>query len=89
MDPSKLKPREGKCLRYVVAKTQQGKGVAPADLVVKIEWSDLPHTALQSKAVLMKLERLGLAKRGPEGFVASSQGIDLMDRAGKQKLWNK
>lgn len=89
MKPSKLKPREGKVLRYLVAKTKQGESVLPAKTINQIEWSDLPHTILQAKAVFMKLARLGLAERQGDGYIATVAGIDLIRVADAEKLWNQ
>lgn len=86
MKPKDLSPREGKCLRHVVMTSQ--KPVLPAKLVSHIDWSDLPHNLLQSKATLETLRGHGLVERKPDGYWPTEAGNMLIKAANKEKAWN-
>lgn len=90
-----LTPRQGKCLRFVVARTladpekvQNTGPIQPSVLLTKIEWSDLPQTILQAMATLDKLEALGLVERSEQGYTATQAGISEIQQANEAKLWN-
>lgn len=90
----KLSPREGKVLRYVCSYTPNsvnydGKqpNVVPGMCVVSTEWSDLPHTMLQARAALKKLEALKLVKKDGEGYTPTSEGHAVIKTANKQGIW--
>lgn len=87
-------PRQGKCLRFIVARTTANPAdvlhvgpVMPAELVTHHEWSDLPHTLLQAVNTCQRLESYGYIRREEEGFVAEKQGIGLIKMADEQKWW--
>ncbi len=84
MKPEDLTAREGKVLRYVVS---HNAPVAIAKCIVKIEWSDLPHTWLQSKHTLEKLRAYGLVKQQKGSYLSTPSGEKLISRANKQGSW--
>jgi hypothetical protein len=85
-----LSPREGKVLRFVVDRSsgQYKAAVTLEQTVNKIQWSDLPHTLLQAKATLGRLEALGLVQRDGAGYQATDSGSSLIAAANAAKWWN-
>lgn len=86
MKPKDLTPREGKCLRHVC--TTALKPVLPARLVTHIDWSDLPHTLLQSRFTLEALKGYGLIERREDGYWPTAAGTALIKAANKAGTWN-
>lgn len=89
MKPDELSPRQGKVLRYLTDKTKQGAVVTPQMTVVKIAWSDLPHTVIQARTVLRRLVKSGLAENNGDDFRATEAGLALIKEADAAKLWRK
>lgn len=88
MQPSDLTPREGKVLRYFADRTRAGDWQIPADnCIVKIEWSDLPHTHFQAVTTLASLAKRGLVEQVKQGYRATASGMKLSALADKERLW--
>ena len=88
MKPSELTPRQGKVLRYVVARDRNAKEIVEQkDCITKIKWSDLPQSLLQAKVALRRLEVFGLVQKQGKGYVPTKDGIKLIKAADKQGLW--
>lgn len=78
--------QKGICLRYV---TLREITVDPEKLVSKIEWSFLPKTYLEAKAVLESLVSAKLAKKvGKRGFASTKLGGEVVAYANKNGMWN-
>ena len=87
MKPDELSPRQGKVLRYVCDKTKGGVPVTADMTIVKIQWSDLPHTVIQAQATLRRLAKFGLAERSGDGYRATKAGQTLIKEADASKMW--
>lgn len=91
MSPNELSPREGKVLRYVDSFSQRMDApVFPNMVISGRDWSDLPHTILQAKRTLEKLDEVGMVSRDEKdrkGFRVTPAGIALILSANAQKLW--
>jgi hypothetical protein len=85
--PEELSPRQGKVLRYLCSKHRGSEPVTPDKFVIKIAWSDLPHTVMSAQATLERLTEFGLAVRSDGGYIATKAGLALMKEADKAKLW--
>jgi hypothetical protein len=84
----KMTPRQGKILRYVVSTRDQP--VSPLRCVVKIKWSDLPHSDMQARKEFSILRRYGLVKRiDKDAFEPTDQGRAVMAYADKEGLWRQ
>ena len=84
----KLDLREGKVLRYIVSTEDQPVGFSR--VVNHIEWSDLPHSALEAKASFDTLLKMGLIKRSYRtqgAYTFTDLGQKVIARATEKKLW--
>lgn len=84
--PSDLTARQGKVLRFVYSRRDVGE-VMPAECVVKIAWSDLPHTELQAKTTLSALMRRSLVKKIGRGYEVTVAGRNLIISANMKGMW--
>ena len=83
-----MTPRQGKVLRYVVSTKDQP--VAPSKCVVKIKWSDLPHSDMQARKALSELRRMGFVKRiDKDAFEPTDVGREVIAIADKEGLWRQ
>ncbi len=88
MKPSRLTARQGKTLRYVVARDRNAKEtVYPEQCVIRINWSDLPHSLMQAKYTLSQLEGFGLVLRRGRGYVPTKEGVKLIKAADEKGRW--
>ena len=84
----RLTPRQGKMLRYIVSTHDQP--VSPSRFVVKIKWSDLPHSDMQARKELSVLRRYGLVKRiDKDAFEPTEQGREILAIADKEGRWRQ
>ena len=88
VDAEEMTPRQGKVLRYLVSTKDQP--VAPSRCVVKIKWSDLPHSDMQSRKTLSELRRMGYVNRiDKDAFEPTDAGRKLIAMADKEGLWRQ
>jgi hypothetical protein len=81
-----LQLAEGKVLRYTVSTVTQP--VEWSKVVNHIEWSDLPHSALEAKATFEGLSLLGLVKRvNQRDYTFTELGKKVVAYADKHGLW--
>ena len=84
----RMTPRQGKVLRYVVSTVTLP--VAPSKCVVKIKWSDLPHSDMQARKTLSELRRMGFVKRiDKDAFEPTDAGREAIAIADKEGLWRQ
>ncbi len=85
-----LTPRQGKVLRFIVARTKEGPykaPVVPVQTINKIDWSDLPHSLTQASFTFSKLWHTGLIEQIEGGYQATAAGTDLIKKANAAGLW--
>lgn len=79
-----LNAQEGKVLRYVVC---HGEPVKAMMCVVKIPWSDLPHSPLVARAVLERLRAWGYVDRDKIGYIPTKKGREKITEANRKGWW--